>query len=50
MKILAWFVALFWPIGVAGIMTAMFIAAMFVAWKFFKSRTGERFCKWLFDE
>lgn len=50
MKMLAWFVALFWPIGVAGAMTAVFICAMFVSWRFFNSKIGERFCKWLFDE
>lgn len=50
MEMLAWFVALFWPIGVAGAMTAIFICAMFVAWRFFNSKIGERFCKWLFDE
>lgn len=50
MKILAWFIALLWPIGVAGAMTAIFICAMFVAWGFFNSKIGERFCKWLFDE
>ena len=50
MQVLAWFVALFWPIGVAGAMTAIFVGAMFVAWRFFNSKIGERFCKWLFDE
>ena len=50
MQVLAWFVALFWPIGVAGTMTAIFIAAMFAAWKFFDSKIGRRFCEWLFDE
>lgn len=50
MQVLAWFVALLWPIGLAGAMTAIFICAMFVAWRFFNSKIGERFCKWLFDE
>lgn len=50
MEALIWFVALFWPIGVAGAMSAIFIVTMFIAWKFFDSKIGERFCKWLFDE
>ena len=50
LEVFAWFIALLWPIVVAGAMTAIFIAAMIVAWKFFDSKIGERFCKWLFDE